>query len=345
MRKTDASLVEKEKGEKTSKKPKISKNDALFLTLIIITLISGFVISISSRKYVKSLREQNPTYYYPTLYEIIIKTTVLTFILLIPKVLIEKALYPLTEYILIDKYDKEEFKHEKKKARRKMAIYALKTLHYLLLTIHHYYVLKDVEYFPKELLGKGDISKLYYKGLKSFSFFDRPAYFDLHYLLNLAYTFADLICVLFIYDGQTDILVMLFHHLCTISLIVFSYYNHHDSIGALILFLHNASDIVVYYSRTMIYVVFPEIIKKGIVISLMIAFIYFRIYFYGKLIYSFIFNGNWKSYGINEAFKFLLISLYILHCDWAYKIIKITYNGATKGKFNDSRDFVKDKKK
>lgn len=325
------------------KKFVISKDDLLFIILIIITFFAGLVISIKSKQFTLSLKKLNPNYYYPTLFEITIKTTILTFILLIPKVLIEKALFPFTEKILNEKYKQKEFQHEKEKAKRKMAIYGLKFFHYLILTIHSYFVFNKLEFFPKELYGDGEMNKLYYKGLKSFSFFERPKMFDFHYLLNFAYTFADLICVIFIYDGQTDILVMIFHHFCTISLILFSYYNHCDGIGAIILFLHNASDIIVYLARTMLYVVAPFYIKIILTITLLITFAYTRLFVFGKLIYEYFVYANWEAFGIIEAFKFLLICLYILHCTWTYKLIKIVYNGS-KGKFNDSRDFIKEKK-
>ena len=334
---------ESNKAKIIPKKYSISKDNLLFTTLIIITFFAGMVITIKSRKYNLSLIEQNPNYYYPSLFEITIKTTILTFILLIPKVLIEKALFPFTEKILVEKYEQKEYKHEKEKAKRKMAIYGVKFIHYLVLTIHSYFVFNKLEFFPKELLGNGEMNKLYYRGLKSFSFFERPQYFDLHYLINLAYTFADLICVVFIYDGQTDILVMIFHHFCTISLILFSYYNHQDGIGTLILFLHNASDIIVYMGRTILYIAAPPIIKKVHSVILLIVFVYTRLFVYGKLIYDYFFNSTWNSFGINDAFKFLLVCLYILHCSWTYKLLKIAYN-ASKGKFNDSRDFIKDKK-
>ena len=344
--KNQESMTEMNKKINTSsKKIEISKDNILFTILIIITFLAGSVITIKSKKYNKFLKEQNSSYYYPSLFEIFFKTFIYTFILLIPKVLIEKFLFGFTELVLIDKYYKKEFKNEKEKAKRKMSIYGLKCIHYLVLTIHSYFVFDKLEFFPKELFGHGDMNKLYYKGLKSFAFFERPNMFDFHYLLNLGYTFADLICVVFIYDGQTDILVMIFHHFCTISLIVFSYYNHYDSIGALILFLHNASDIIVYFGRTMLYVVAPEILKKLITVSLLIFFIYCRLFVYGKLIYGFFFNAYWEAFGIIEAFKFLLICLYILHCTWTYKLIKIVYIATTKGKFNDSREFInKDKK-
>ena len=343
--KNEVTFSKGSKGKGDTKKWRISKNDLLFTTLIIITFFAGLAISLRSRQYVKLLREQNSNYYFPTLFDICLYTTILTFMILIPKVLIEKALYPFTEKILVEKYFKSEFKHEKEKAKRKMTIYGLKFVHYLLITIHSYYVYDKLEFFPKELFGHGDMNKLYYRGIKSFVFFERPALFDFHYLLNLAYTFADLICVLFIYDGQTDILVMIFHHFCTISLIVLSYYGHYDSIGCLILYLHNISDIIVYLGRSFLYIVAPEPIKKGITASLLISFIYCRLFVYGKLIYGYFLNANWESYGIIDAFKFLLICLYILHCTWTYKLIKIMYTALTKGKFSDSREFIKDKKK
>ena len=339
-------MVKNQISTKTKGSPRkyaITKDNLLFLILILITFIAGLVISVKSRKYTLSLKKQNPNYYYPTLFEITIKTIIYTIILLIPKVLIEKALFPLAEKMLIQKYDKKEFKHEKQKAKRKMTIYGLKFIHYLVLTIHSYFVFNKLEFFPKELYGDGEMNKLYYRGLKSFTFFERPQMFDFHYLLNLGYTFADLICVIFIYDGQTDILVMIFHHFCTISLIIFSYYNHYDGIGALILFLHNASDIIVYLARTMLYIYAPYVFKVMITILLLITFAYTRLFVYGKLIYGFFVNADWESFGIIEAFKFLLICLYILHCTWTYKLIKIVING-TKGKFSDSREFIKDKK-
>ena len=135
---------------------------------------------------------------------------------------------------------------------------------------------------------------------------------------------------------------MIFHHLCTISLILFSYYNHFDGIGAITLFLHNASDIIVYLSRSMLYIVAPSFIKIIISITLLLTFAYTRLFVFGKLIYGFFVNATWESFGIILAFKFLLICLYILHCSWTYKLIKIVYNG-TKGNFTDSRNFIKNK--
>ena len=320
------------------------REDMLFVILIIATCFAGIIIIAQSKKYNYSLYRINPNYYFPTLLEMITYTTILTFILIILKLSFEKIFFLFNDIILLEKYLKSKNNAEKNKYKRKLSIYSLKFFHYLFITIHSYFIYDKLEFFPKELFGHGDMNNLYSKGIHSFCFFERPPLFDFHYLLNLAYTFADLFCVVFMYDKQTDILVMIFHHFCTIVLIVFSYYNHFDGIGALILFLHNFSDIFVYLGRAFLYAKLPTFLKQLITVNLLISFIYCRLYVYGKLIYGFFNYFNWEAFNINNAFKITLISMYILHFTWTYKLVKIVYNSVTKATFNDSRKFVKDKK-
>ena len=321
------------------------KDDILFIGLILATFLALLIIIIQSRKYINFLRKISPSYYFPTIFEIILNTTILTLILLIGKILLEKAIHSISESLLDKKYKKKEYQSEKPKAKRKLAIYSLKFLHYLILTIHSYFIYDQLDFFPKELFGKGNMNNLYSNEVHSFSFFPRPKYFDFHYYVNLAYTFADLFCVVFIYDKQTDILVMTFHHFCTITLLVFSYYIHFDSIGSIILYLHNFSDVFVYLGRTLLYTKAPDIIKKTFSIFLLSSFVYCRLFVYGKLIYGYFVYVKWETFYLQNAFQIALVSLYILHCTWTYKLIRIAYNSIAKSKFGDSRKFVKEEKK
>jgi hypothetical protein len=325
-------------------KSKVNSNDLIFIGLIIAVFFAAALILIQSRKYDAHLRKINPNYPFPTFLGIVKSTSILTFILLILKLSFEKLFFYLNEWILLDIYKNNPDKKEKNKYKRKLAIYGVKFFHYLFITIHSYFVYDHLDYFPKELFGHGDLKNLYAKGLQNFSFFERPRYFDFHYLLNLAYTFADLICVVFVYDRQTDILAMVFHHFCTISLMVFSYYGHFDSIGCLILFLHNFSDIFVYLGRAFLYAKLPTILKQLITINLLSFFVYCRLYVYGILIHDYFVYFIWETYHIKFAYQISLVSLYILHCLWTYKLIKIVYNSVTKAKFDDSRTFIKEKK-
>ena len=317
------------------------KDDFLFVGLILATLISAVTVSIQSKKYNDLLYKLNPNYQFPSLLEMTMNTTVLTFILFILKLSFEKIFFYFNEKLLLDEYAKSEDKNKKIRYKTKLSIYGVKFFHYLFLTIHSYFIYDKLDFFPKELFGHGNMTNLYSRGAHSFCFFERPYLFDFHYLLNLAYTFADLFCVVFVYEKQTDILVMTFHHFCTITLIVFSYYNHFDSIGCIIMYLHNFSDIFVYLGRAFLYAKAPSIFKKLITVSLLLCFIYCRLFVYGKLIIEFFKYFNWEAYKIYLAFKIMLISMYILHCTWTYKLIKIAYNSITKSTFDDSRAFVK----
>ena len=321
------------------------KDDLLFIGLIFATFIALIIIIIQSRKYTILLQKINPRYYFPTILEIILNTTILTLILLIGKLLLEKILHSYCEALLDEKYKKKENYCEKPKAKRKLSIYIVKFFHYLILTIHSYFIYDKLDFFPKELFGHGNANKLYINGVHSLALFNRPKYFDFHYYINLAYTFADLFCVVFIYDQQTDILVMTLHHFCTIILIIFSYYNHFDSIGSIILYLHNFSDIFVYLGRSILYTKIPGIFKKIFSICLLSSFSYFRLFVYGKLIYGYFIHVVWETFYLKNAFMVALVSLYTLHCTWTYKLVRIAYNSIAKSKFSDSRRFIIEKNK
>ena len=319
-----------------------NKDDMLFIGLITATFFASSIIIIQSRKYNDFLNKINPNYSFPTVLEIVLNTTILTIVLLFGKILLEKFIHSFCEKFLDEKYKKKEFLSEKPKVKRKLSIYSLKFFHYLILTIISYFVYDQFDFFPKELFGHGNMNNLYSNGIHSFVFFKRPKYFDFQYYLNLAYTFADLFCVIFIYDKQTDILVMVFHHFCTIALMVFSLYNRCDSIGSIILFLHNASDIFVYLGRTLLYAKAPNIIKKLISVCLLVSFVYCRLYVNGKVIYGYCVYANWETFYLKKAYQVAFFSLYILHCTWTYKLIRIAYNSIAKSSFSDSRQFIKD---
>ena len=218
-------------------------------------------------------------------------------------------------------------------------------MHYLILTIHSYFIYDQFDFFPKELFGHGNMNNLFINGFHSLNLFARPKYFDFHYLVNLAYTFADFFCIVFIYDKQTDILVMTIHHFCTVMLIFFSYYNRFDSIGSIILYLHNLSDVIVYLGRVMLYTNAPGICKKLFSVCLLSSFIYFRLFVFGKVIYGYFAYITWETFYLKNFFLIALVGLYILHCIWTYKLVRIAYNSIAKSKFGDSRKFVKENSK
>ena len=114
-----------------------------------------------------------------------------------------------------------------------------KLIYYSSLTILGYKALSPLEYFPKELGGSGYMAKMFEKKFPDAFFHTKTPLFDLHYLICLSYSFVDLIWLILIDTRQLDFFVMLFHHICTSSLIIFSFVTQYSNVGSIVLFLHN----------------------------------------------------------------------------------------------------------
>ena len=109
------------------------------------------------------------------------------------------------------------------------------------------------------------------------------------------------------------------------------------------IYLHNFSDIFVYIGRVLLYTKSPGFIKKIFSVCLLSSFAYCRLFVLGKLIYEYFIHINWEIFYLQNTLLVALVSLYILHCTWTYKLVRIAYNSIAKSKFEDSRKFVKEK--
>lgn len=197
-----------------------------------------------------------------------------------------------------------------------------KLLYYTLSVIVAYNILSHLPYFPSYFGGNGEISIMYKDGYPNYFFHEKPEYFNVFYLGILAFHMSDLIWLLWIYELQTDFLMMLVHHFCTISLITFSYLSNNSNIGCIIIFLHDFGDIFVYIARILLYTNAPEFTKVGSGILLLLVWIYTRIYiFFGVIrdchagLYD---NINW----VTQILIGFLCFLYVLHCYWVFLIFK-----------------------
>ena len=115
------------------------KDDLLFIGLIFAISFAGIIMIIQSQKYNDSLIKINPNYFFPSFFEIVIYTAILTFILFILKLTLEKIFFYFNEGILLEKYKNKENQLEKNKYKRKLAIYGVKFFHYLFITIHSFF--------------------------------------------------------------------------------------------------------------------------------------------------------------------------------------------------------------
>jgi ceramide synthetase len=215
----------------------------------------------------------------------------------------------------------EKDKQLGEKYRLKLPSHAFKGTMYLLLTIFGYYVLKDLNYFPKELLGKGWLPNMFIKGYPNSYYLEKPPFFDFYYMLCLSYFSSDLVWLLFINDRQTDFINMLLHHVCTISLIVFSHLVHYSNVGSIVLFLHTETDIFVHLTRFLLQTDVPEIFKNISGVTLVFNFLYVRIFVLGKIIVVLYNYVTWK--GIVDWFLLIFLAIiYLMHINWALMLLQ-----------------------
>lgn len=251
---------------------------------------------------------------------------------------------PLSQVILSRKFkdpsDEQNFALGKVYVK-KLATNFYKFLFYITTTTVGYTILSQLEYFPTELGGSGSLEKMYEGGFMGYYFHIKPEYFDLYYLGGLAYIFSDLIWLLFVYEMQSDFLLMLLHHFCTISLITFSYFTNHSNIGSIVLFLHDMGDIFVYLVRSIIRTDVNSVIKILSGTGLLIVFVYTRIYVFGKVILSFYNYASWPWSFIPSCLWVFMVLLYIMHLHWVYMITNIIYEGIVRNKIDDSTQKVK----
>ena len=223
------------------------------------------------------------------------------------------------------------------KYRIRLPIHVFKGSMYIFFTLFGYYVLKDINYFPKSLLGKGWLPNMFIKGYPDSFYLEKPPYFDFYYMFCLSFFISDLIG-LFREDKQTDFINMLLHHVCTISLIVFSHLVHYSNVGSIVLFLHMESDVFVHVTRFFLQTDAPEIIKDVNGLFLVFNFIYTRTYVLGDIIYVLYMYVTWK--GVIDWFLLIFLTLiFIMNFNWALMLLQKMFALFMGTKLNDTRDF------
>lgn len=239
------------------------------------------------------------------------------------KFLFEKPFSGLMYKILASKYKQIDDKDNYNLGliyKKKMTTSLFKVIYYTSISLFCYFMIKDSDFFPYELLGEGDMVNIFKNGDPGYLFFDKPANFNLYYLINLAFVITDLIWLLFLYESQSDFSLMILHHSITISLVTFSYLYSYSQIGVIVFFLHDLTDIFVYLVRIVINTNIIDGIKFFVCGLFLLSYIYCRIYVFGKLIYIVgTLLQNWNMYAqILWYFKCILM---IMHVYWVIQII------------------------
>ena len=222
---------------------------------------------------------------------------------------------------------------------KKNTSYFYKVVFYTLNVAFGYYILKDLNFLPVYLGGSGEFSNMFVNGNMDSTFL-QPAYFKIYYMMYLSHNLTDLIYLIFIYEQQTDFPLMFLHHTCTISLIFFSHITNHSHIGALVMIIHDLTDIAVYFIRSRVQTDDSEPIKVCYGISLLIIYFYTRLFVFGKLILACYENQSDWNLMYSTLWRFMCF-LYSIHCYWLFLIMKKIFNALFKNEYSDTASLKK----
>ena len=157
---------------------------------------------------------------------------------------------------------------------------------------------------------------MFLPGFPNSYFHEKPPLFDFYYNLNLSYFFCDFI-FLIISERQSDFINMLLHHICTISLIIFSFITNYSNIGCLVIFCHMQSDILLHLERFLLQTDKSVFILTIVGVIFVSNFIYMRQYVFGDMIYTIYKYITWKWDIITFMLWLFLVILYIMHFRWS----------------------------
>lgn len=336
--------MDKAKTQKLSSKQKYDFIwNCLFALLLIPTCFGIYFLSRESLLLNKTLTELNPSYNFPKTSDFLLCAPLLILFIGL-KLVLETAFRHITPKILAKKYKNttnEKMLMQGEIYRKKLAAHMFKGLYYISITIFGYFVLRQLNYCPKSLLGNGYLPNMFLPGYPQSFYHVKPKLFDIYYLICLSFSLSDLIWLLFIYERQNDFINMLLHHLCTVSLIAFSYITNFSNVGSIVLFFHNESDILVHVTRLLIQTDCPEFIKNTSGVLLTLNVIYARLYVFGDVLYTIYNYITWK-WDANVIFLFLFLTfLYLMHLNWTILLLNKAYLLVIGEKLSDTVNFEK----
>lgn len=305
-----------------------------------LTFIGTFYMIRGVGKFRSQLMSLNPNYEFSKYSDFLICIPLLTFYSIF-RYFAQKQLIKVCEKIMKKAYrfpTNENDRFNGKKYRLKLPDHAFKIVMYFALTVFGYYILKDLNYFPKSLLGKGWLPNMFIKGYPNSFYLEKPPLFDFYYMVCLSFFISDFIWLLFINEKQTDFINMLLHHICTITLIIFSHLVHYSNVGSIVIFLHLETDILVHLTRFFLQIEIPEIIREITGFLLLCNFVYARVYVLGDIIYVLYHYVTWK--GIVDWFLLIfLVIIYIMHINWAIMLLQKSFDLCMGKKLTDTRDY------
>uniref|UniRef100_A0A667Y0S6 Ceramide synthase 5 n=1 Tax=Myripristis murdjan TaxID=586833 RepID=A0A667Y0S6_9TELE len=179
------------------------------------------------------------------------------------------------------------------------------------------------------------------KFCESMLIFFHPGQYN-YYVAELAFYWS-LMFSQFTDNKRKDFIIMLVHHLATITLITFSYANNMLRAGTLVMCVHDASDIFLEAAKMANYAKYQRLCDGLFVVFSIIFFLTRLVIYPFWIVYSVLFE-SWEIVGPYQSWWLLnglLLVLQALHVIWFYLITRIAVKAIFRGKVSkDERSDV-----
>lgn len=203
----------------------------------------------------------------------------------------------------------------------KVSTNSFKFFYFLLSTIIGYCVLKDTDFLSKNSLGNGDFLTFVSKGEEHVYGYDKPNGLKFYYNLNLAFVYFETL-LLITQPLQSDFLIMVLHHLVTVSLIVFSWVSNNSAVGSFILLVLYYGDVHSTIVRVLIYLDINDLIPAFFTFVFLINFAYTRLYVFAEIVYILCFKLEVTYVSVVYFLNTFLILILLLSVLWQVMITK-----------------------
>ena len=233
--------------------------------------------------------------------------------------------------------DKQEFFEFK---ARKAAEKVFNFFWHLSVTVANYYLMRDAEWLPDYLGGTGDM-KLGFVDMP-FTPMNEPLY--ILGLVMLGHPLSTTIAHFFFMERNPDFAEMSLHHIAHLSLASTYLMTNMIPFGAVIAFMHDASDVFVPIAKMTHLMGHPNASLISFIIAQVIWF-YMRLWCLPQLMVLICtdleYTGDVAKFNPYLSFsRVFLFALITLHTYWFCLFLRMDYNAIFKGVFRDIQNDV-----
>lgn len=169
-----------------------------------------------------------------------------------------------------------------------------------------------------------------------------PFDITLIYFIECGFYVHSIYATIWMDEKRKDFAVMLIHHVLTLTLIVVSYATKYHKIGLMVLFVHDATDILLEFTKCNVYLknrngkfyAYHEHISNICFAAFTLAWYVFRLYWFPlKVLYSTavisVHRAYYRGAGLYLFFNSLLWILLCLDIYWFYFVLNFLYKVLT----------------